>query len=137
MGQLQRSEGLMDEIAIRDYFERAHGMRSALGDLDCVRFTIEGIFYGWGIDYREILGYQDRRTAIDRLRIAGGLQQAFTDELGDPVDVDELLPGDIAYFDDPAVGLVMPGYIAVKYRSTIFRAPRQFARCGWHSWVQR
>ena len=126
----------LDHNALSKYLADAAGRRSKLGEYDCVRFVIEALYAGWRVDYRNILGYQDRRTVIDRLRIAGGLEQAFTDELGPPVNPADLLPGDIAYFQDPAVGLVMPGYIAVKVRSTIGRVPLQFANKGWHAWVR-
>jgi len=126
----------VDSQALRDYFLEVHSEPAKFGSLDCVRFVIDGIQRGWGVDYRGILGYQDRKSACERLRISCGLKQAFTDELGEPIYVHELIPGDIAYFDDPMVGLVMDGYIAVKYRRTIVRTPMLLAACGWHTWVQ-
>jgi len=126
----------MDRAALSKYFEATATKPAALGGLDCVRFVIDALYVGWRVDYRDILGYQDRRTAIDRLRIAGGLEAAFTAELGDPIEAEELSPGDIAFFNDPAIGLVMPGYVAVKFHRTIGRVPLYCAAKGWRSWVQ-
>lgn len=124
----------MNQRALSEYFNSQAGVRSNLGGLDCVRFVIEALEAGWGIDCRDVLGYHDRRSAVDRLRIAGGLEAAFTAELGEPMPPAELRPGDIAYFIDPAVGLVMPGYIAVKLRGSVGRIPLQFADKGWRLW---
>jgi len=65
---------------------------------------------------------------VAKIREDGGLYEAFARVLGEAVPRSELLPGDIAYFPDEFVGLVMPGYIAVKYRRTIHRVP--FERCA-------
>lgn len=126
----------MNHRAIAEYFNSQASTRSSLGDYDCVRFVIEALRVGWGVDYRAMLGYDDRRSAVDRLRLAGGLEGAFTREFGEPIAPAELLPGDVAYFEDPAVGLVMPGYIAVKLRGSIGRVPLQFASKGWRVWAR-
>lgn len=125
----------MNRIALANYFEEVAATPSNLGGLDCVRFVIESIYYGWGADFRDVLGYSDRRSAVERLRIAGGLEQSFTDEFGEPVAAVNLRPGDIAYFEDPAIGLVMPGYVAVKFSRTIGRVSLQFVSKGWQ-WVR-
>lgn len=102
-----------------------------LGGLDCVRFVIEGIWVGWGKDFSECLRYNSRREAVTQLREDGGLYQAFASVLGEAVPRHELTTGDIAYFPDSFVGLVMPGYIAVKLRKTIIRVPMERCAQGW------
>lgn len=124
----------MNRDALSKYFLDVHSSPTRLGGIDCVRFVIDALYIGWNIDLRPMLGYHDRRSAVDRLRIADGLRQAFIDDLGDPVSEDQLEPGDIAYFDDPCVGLVMQDYIAVKFGRTIVRAPRNFCDIGWKTW---
>jgi hypothetical protein len=126
----------VNSSALSEYFITASEHPAELGRLDCVRFVVEALNAGWGIDYTAMLGYGDRRTAIDRLRLAGGLEAAFTAELGDPIYPALLEPGDFAFFPDPAVGLVMPGYCAVKVRKTIIRVPLQFIEKGWRAWVR-
>lgn len=100
-------------------------------------FAIESLFFGWGIDYRDVLGYRDRRSAVERLRIAGGLEEAFSDELGPLLPVSALEPGFIAYFPPPgeSVGIVMGNYIAIKHRSTIYRVDLDAAQGGWSPWA--
>lgn len=127
----------MNADGLGEYFASEAKTRARLGGLDCVRFAIEALYFGWGVDYREILGYHDRRSAIDRLRIAGGLEAAFTAELGEPIPPVLLLPGDLAYFPDPSIGLVMPGYCAVKVHGTIARIPLQLIYKGWRSWARQ
>ena len=126
----------MNKSALSTYFADAAIADSVFGKLDCVRFVIEALYVGWGTDFRDVLGYSDRKTACARLRLSGGLEQAFTDELGDPVAPTELKTGDIAYFEDPGVGLVMDSYVAVKFGNTIGRVPLQFVSKGWKTWVQ-
>lgn len=126
----------MNRNALSKYFANASDAPFVFGKLDCVRFVIEAIHVGWGKDFRDILGYSDRGSACTRLRLAGGLEQAFTDELGEPVSPVELIAGDIAYFEDPGVGLVMENYVAVKIGTTIGRVPLQFVSKGWKTWVQ-
>jgi len=114
--------------ALRSYFSEVSTRPSVLGELDCVRFVIESIRIGWGRDFRDCLRYQCRRSAVAQLREDGGLYDAFARVLGEAVPRSELIPGDIAYFTDSFVGLMMPEYIAVKYRRTIYRVP--FEHCG-------
>lgn len=121
----------MNQQALGDYLEMAARERMQLGGLDCVRFVIGGILAGWGKDFRDCLRYQCRRSAVMQLREDGGLREAFSKVLGEPVPRHELEPGDIAYFPDGFVGLVLPGYIAVKYRRTIMRVPLERCGQGW------
>ena len=111
----------MNTVALSEYFETAAQQRAEFGHLDCVRFVVDAMYVGWDRDYRDVLQYSDRRSAVKRLRDAGGLQEAFIDALGEPVAASELRPGDIAWFSDPAVGLVLENCIVVKMRKTIVR----------------
>ncbi len=121
----------MDDIALSKYFSKVHNQPSILGKLDCVSFVADAAYIGWDADYREKLKYNDRRSAVDRLRKADGLENALIDALGDPVGADELEPGDVAYLFPSAIGIVMPDYIAVKHRRTIIRVDKSFALKGW------
>ena len=121
----------MNTVALSKYFETAAQQPAELGHFDCVRFVVEAMNVGWGRDYRHVLGYSDRRSAVKRLRAAGGLQEAFIAELGEPVAASDLSTGDIAWFSDPAVGLVLTNCIVVKVRKTILRLPLDSANIGW------
>lgn len=124
----------MNSKALSQYFNECSSVKSTLGHFDCVRFVIEGILVGWEKDFTPFLGYKDRRSAVDRLRIAGGLDEAFTAEFGEPLKPTELIPGDVAYFPEAVVGLVLPDYVAVKLRGSIGRIPLRFVEKGWRLW---
>ena len=121
----------MNAEALHDYLARTAGQPARLGTLDCVRFVAEALHVGWGRDYRDLLHYSDRKSAVTQLRQAGGLYEAVCQALGQDIPVTDLEPGDIAWFPDPCIGLILPDCIAVKYRSTVLRAPRNAAYSGW------
>jgi hypothetical protein len=121
----------MNTVALSEYFEATAQQRAEFGHLDCVRFVVDAMYVGWNRDYRDVLKYYDRRSAVNRLRAAGGLFEAFKDELGEPVPASELRPGDIAWYSDPAVGLVLEDCIVVKIRKTIIRMPLDSITIGW------
>ena len=113
------------------YLEGCASQPARLGHLDCVRFVAGGLVAGWDRDFHDLLGYEDRRSAVARLRKAGGLYAAISTEFGPPVPAEELKPGDIAYYADPAIGLVLPNCCVLKIYRTIARVPRSSAACGW------
>ena len=123
----------MNAEALSDYLSEATERSSVLGGFDCVRFVFEALFVGWGRDFRDRLGYHDRRSAVARLRAAGGLYEAISAELGQDQPITDLATGDVAYFHDPAVGLILPNCIAVKAYRTILRLPLDTARSGWRT----
>lgn len=119
----------VDQLAA--YLAEAASQPACLGHLDCVRFVAGGLVAGWDRDFRNLLGYEDRRSAVARLRKSGSLYAAISAEFGPAVPAEELQPGDIAYYADPAIGLVLPNCIALKIYRTIARVPRSSAACGW------
>lgn len=125
----------MNVQALRSYFEVAAPADFRLGGLDCVRFAAEALQAGWGRDYRDRLAYWDRRSAIMRLRASDGLRDAVGEVLGAEIPVEDLLPGDVAYFAGPpkTLGLVMPDYVAVKMGRTIHRVAPGAATFGWRT----
>ncbi len=124
----------MNAQALHEYFERTAAAPFRLGGLDCVRFVAEALHAGWGRDYRTRLGYRDRRSACVRLRASGGLRDALGTVLGAEFPPTQLRPGDVAWFEPPAtIGLVMPGYVAVKVGHTIHRADLCCAEFGWRT----
>ena len=123
----------MDADALSDYLSEAAQRPAALGRFDCVRFVAEGLAVGWGRDFRDRLGYSDRRSAVDRLRAAGGLYDAVCSELGQDLPISELRAGDIAYFPDPSIGLVLRDRIVLKAYRTILHVPLLAARSGWRT----
>ena len=123
---------MMDAVALREYFDRVAGLPVRFGVFDCVVFVAESLRVGWSRDYLSSLAYSDRRSAVARLRRSDGLSLAVSDILGDPIELDHLVAGDIAFIPNPdTLGLVMPGYIAVKGNRTIHRATRDSAIYGW------
>ncbi len=111
-------------------------MRQRFGVYDCCTFVVDVLLIGWDRDYRDALGYWDRRTAVDRLRAAGGLHEAYTAVLGPEELIAEAPPGSIAYFGEgkfQSVGIVMDGYIAVKANKCIHRFALESQRMGWRT----
>lgn len=126
----------MNAPALARFMDEAASRPAALGGFDCVRFVIEARLAGWGEDFSSRLHYACRRSAVEQLRGEGGLKAAFSRILGDPVAAERLVTGDIGYLVHPesntaAVGLVMPGYVAVKVARTIARVPLTVCREGW------
>lgn len=124
----------MNKQALREYFAEQGQTKQKFGTIDCVKFVATAVKIGWGRDYIEDLQYHDRRSAVERLRGAGGLQLATCEVLGDMRPISELEPGDVIWFDRPAtLGLLMPGYIAVKWGKTVHRFEIQPQMWGWRS----
>jgi hypothetical protein len=116
---------------LAEYFADVVNEHSELAKLDCVTFVVDALRAGFDVDLRDRLKYTDRRSALARLRKHKGLDGAVTYELGTPLPADELRYGDIAFLNPHAIGLVMPMYIAVKGRSTIWRIDPRLAVHGW------
>ena len=123
----------MNVEALSDYLSEAAQRPAALGHFDCVRFVFEARVVGWGRDFRDRLGYHNRRSAVARLRAAGGLYEAICHDLGQDIPISDLSAGDIAYFPDPAIGLILPGCVVVKAYRTVLRLPLDSARSGWRT----
>lgn len=124
----------MNMQAVATYMNLVARQPNQLGVLDCVRFVAEMLYLGWGRDYRDALQYEDRRSAVNRLRAAGGLRNACSDVLGMQRPGSELRCGDVAYFDDPpTIGIILPGYCAVKFGRTIQRINLSHVESGWRS----
>lgn len=116
---------------LAEYFSRVVNEPATLAKLDCVMFVVDALRNGFGVDLRDQCRYTDKRTALARICKHGGLDGAVRHELGDPLPGDELRYGDIAFVNPHAIGLVMPTYIAVKGRSTIWRITLDLAAHGW------
>ena len=124
----------MNIEATRNYFERVSRLPQRFGVYDCCTFVVETLLYGFNRDYRDALRYYDPRSAVRRLRKAGGLRDAFCEVLGPERLISGEVLGSVAYFDRPAfVGIVMPGYIAVKGNKVIHRFLIEPHRTGWRT----
>ena len=126
----------MNIPALQDYFEKVAPLHTRFGVFDCCTFVVDVLLIGWGRDHRDDLGYWDRRTAVARLRAAGGLRDAYTVALGPEQLIAEAPPGSVAYFDEAgskSVGVVMNGYIAVKANRCIHRFILEDHRTGWRT----
>lgn len=122
----------MNVLALRAFFNTQAPQHQKLGTIDCVKFVTDAVFIGWGRDYRNILQYDSRRSAIDRLRELGGLQAACIHALGPMYPMEELTTGDVVWFDQPSsIGLLMPHYIALKMGHTIHRFDIEPEMRGW------
>ena len=124
----------MNIEALRNYFALEATKPQKFGTVDCVKFVTHAVYIGWGRDYRDVLQYNSRRSAVNRLRELGGLQGACNYAMGPSMPIDQLEPGDVIWFDKPAtIGLLMPGYIAVKMGHTIHRLEIESAMHGWRT----
>jgi len=121
----------MNVEALAEFLSKSAQRQFVLGKFDCVSFTFEGVRVGWNRDYLKFLEYDDRRSAVDRLRASDGLYDAICEGLGQDLPMCELGPGDIAWIPESTIGLIMPDYIAVKAYRTVVRVPFEFARSGW------
>ena len=122
----------MNELALREYFNNEYGKPQKFGTIDCVQFVAGAVRAGWGRNYADVLRYNGRRDAINRLRELGGLRGACDFALGERFGIDELAPGDVVWFDKPAtIGLLMPGYVAVKMGRCINRLKIEPQMTGW------
>jgi Domain of unknown function (DUF6950) len=123
----------MNYDAIRKYFNEQAVLPQKLGTVDCVNFVTEAVYLGWGRDYRAILQYDSRRSAVARLRELGGLQAACSYAMGSMHLIEDLEPGDVIWYEKPVatLGLFMPGYVAVKMGRTICRLRIQPHLQGW------
>lgn len=125
---------MMNEDALRDYFDEQSGVRQKFGTIDCVKFVANAVRIGWGRNYLGVLQYSDRRSAVARLRELGGLRGACNMAMGEAVSIEELEPGDVVWFDKPAtIGLLMPGYVAVKLGKCIHRFQIEKQMTGWRT----
>ncbi len=112
----------MNIPALHEYFIEQSQQQQKLGVVDCVQFVTGAVFAGWGRDYRDVLQYSDRRSAVTRLRQLGGLKEACVHALGEITIIDDLEPGDVIWYDKPAtLGVLMPGYVAVKMGRSVQR----------------
>lgn len=122
----------MNVTALRSYFNEQSGTPQRLGAVDCVKFVAGAVRVGWGRDFSTVLQYHNRRSAVDRLRELGGLKGACDVAMGDMHPVDELEPGDVVWFEKPdTIGVLMPGYIALKMGKTIHRLKVLPGMMGW------
>ena len=125
----------MDTVALRDFFNTQIGTKTCLGTIDCVSFVTEAVKVGWNRDHSGILQYHDRRSAVKRLRELGGLKAACFYAMGDMYFVKDLQPGDVIWYDKPfpTLGLLMPGYVAVRQGKVINRHEITDDLMGWRT----
>jgi hypothetical protein len=116
---------------LAEFFADVVNEQSSLAKMDCVIFVVDALRYGFDVDLRDRLRYHDKKTALARIRKHRGLDGAIQHELGPPLPRDQLRYGDVAFIRPHAIGLVMPTYIAVKGRSTIWRITLDLAVHGW------
>ena len=121
----------MNVAALSTYLNAAAQRRFVLGKFDCVSFAFEAVKVGWDRDYMEFLAYDDRESAVGRLRDAEGLYDAVCEGLGQDLPLCELKPGDLAWIPPNCIGVMMHDYIAVKTHRTILRLPFEAAKSGW------
>ncbi len=134
--RVRRRLGLPVQVnveALAGYMATAAVKPARLGSHDCVSFVFEGIREGWSLDLLDKLRYQGRRGAVERLRAAGGLYEAISEHLGQDLPMCELKAGDIAWLPPSNIGLIMDGYVAVKYHRTLLRVPIGSVASGWKS----
>lgn len=123
----------MNRDALRKFFNEEANKPKKLGVVDCVSFVAQAVYLGWNRDYRPVLQYSDRRSAVDRLRELGGLRGACNHAMGEMLHIEELEAGDVIWYDRPAasIGLHMGEYIAVKCGKTIHRLQVEPQLRGW------
>lgn len=134
MATMQRPEpdGAPDLEGLAAYLSDVANEQSELGRLDCVRFVVEALRAARIADVRPLMRYDDRDTALERIRRARGLDKAIRSELGEPnVGAGEFELGDMAFVPPHCIGFVMTDYIAVKSRATIWRIDLDCATHGW------
>ena len=124
---------------LRNYLANQAQLPFRLGVHDCTNFVAGALQAGWGNErnFFADLGYWDRRSAVKRLRLGGGLKAAITRVLGPMRPIQELNVGDVVWFDNPnTVGLLLPAvglYVAVKGHYEIRRLePEKFLN-GWRT----
>lgn len=126
----------MNRLALHRYLESAASSPQVLGRCDCVTFAVDVLRIGWGRDLSGSLGYSDRRSAVQRLRDAGGLEDAVTEVLGEPVPGDELVPGDFVFFPmrgQRTIGVLLDGFVVVRGHRTIHRVHVPRNAIGWRT----
>ena len=122
----------MNVPALQSFFAEQAVTKQKFGTVDCVNFVTQAVYLGWDRDYRDVLQYSDRRSAVQRLRQLGGLKRACIHAMGEMHPIDELEVGDVIWFDKPAtIGLLMDGYVAVKGGKTIHRLKIEPQMMGW------
>ncbi len=126
----------MNIPALQEYFHTAAQQPQRVGTYDCCTFIVEALRVGWDRDFREVLQYYDRRTAVAQLRKEGGLRDACCSVLGPEGLLGDAPAGSVAWMgdlDQVCIGLVMPGYIAVKANKVIHRIAMDENRTGWRT----
>ena len=126
----------MNIPALQDYFAKVAPLRQRFGVYDCCTFVVDALLIGWDRDFRDALGYWDRRTAVKRLRAADGLRAAFSQVLGPEHLIAEAPPGSVVYLQEgrfKSVGIIMPGYFAVKANRCIHRFVLEPQYTGWRT----
>ncbi len=126
----------MNIEALAEFLSESAQRQFVLGKFDCVSFAFEGVRVGWDRDFLDNLGYDDKRSAVDRLRESDGLYEAICAGLGQDIPMSDLVPGDLAWLPPACIGLIMPDYIAVKTHRTIIRAPLDAAISGWRTTME-
>lgn len=122
--------------ALSEYLARVAPLPYRFGTIDCVSFVADCLSIGFGRDYHAALRYTDRRSAVARLRAAGGLRDAVCDALGEEWPIESLTIGDVAYIrsEHGTIGIILPRCIAVKANRTIHRFEMSSARFGWKTY---
>lgn len=126
----------MNILGLQEYFAKVAPLPQRFGVYDCCTFIVESLLIGWDRDFRDALGYFNRRTAVERLRKVGGLREAFDAVLGNEHLIMDAPPGTVAWFGDPGqkcVGLVMANQILVKGNGCIHRFYMEDHRTGWRT----
>lgn len=122
----------MNALALRQYLNTQANLTNKLGVTDCVTFVTNAVFAGWNRDYRGMLDYSDRKTAVAQLRRMGGLKGACMKAMGGMYSIADLEPGDVVWYNrPPCIGLLMQGYIMVKQAHTIHRVEIENHLMGW------
>ena len=123
----------MNKQALRQFFHKQSVIRQKLGTVDCVTFVTQAVYVGWGRDYRSVLQFDDRRSAVNRLRELGGLKKACLHAMGSMYYMEDLEPGDVIWYDkpQPTLGLLMPGFVLVRGAYSIHRHAADDHLMGW------
>ena len=103
----------MNVEALAKFLSKSAQRQFVLGKFDCVSFTFEGVRVGWNRDYLKFLEYDDRRSAVDRLRASDGLYDAICEgckkikhiNLGQIDFIQKKIKGSICHFQIDVTGL--------------------------------
>ena len=128
----------VDAEALSVYLFTVASRPYELGKMDCVRFVADCLRIGYDLHYHEFLGYNDRQSALRRLREAGGLKKAIESVLDREVPACDLHPGDVAWLPNNrhgVIGFIMPGQVLVKADCRIDRFDIHSVQSGWRTWA--